>query len=324
VLASGRNPIDARKTTKAAYSKQITFGVFADQLVNDITTEFRNAKHRAQWKMSLTVYSAPLRPKAVGSISTADVLDVLKPIWNSKPETASRVRGRIERVLDAAKAKGLREGDNPARWRGHLDHLLPKRQKLSRGHHPAMPYDQVPRFMTELHQREAIAAFALEFTILNANRTSEVIGARWPEIDRKARIWTVPAARMKAGREHRVPLGGRSLEILDEMQKIKTSDFVFPGLKKNKPLSEMAMLKLLERLKADDYTVHGFRSSFRDWAGETTEFPREVAEMCLAHVVGDDTELAYRRGDALERRRKLMEAWEEYCLGKTPKKRRTA
>lgn len=245
----------------------------------------------------------------VDAIETDDVLKALRPIWSVKSETASRVRGRIEKILDAAKARGYRRTDNPARWRGHLDHLLPKQAKLSRGHHAAMPYADVPAFVETLRQRNAIAGRALEFCILTAARTGEVLGARWAEIGMDGQIWTIPADRMKAGRQHRVPLTGRAIEILEVMGAARIGDFVFPGQKAGKPLSSMAMEMMLRRMKIENATVHGFRSSFRDWAGNETNFPRELAEQALAHVIGDKAEQAYRRGDALERRRTLMEAW---------------
>jgi integrase len=250
-----------------------------------------------------------LRSKRVDEIETGDVLEVLKPIWTEKPETASRLRGRIERVLDAAKAHGLRSGENPARWRGHLDHLLPKPAKASRGHHAALPYCEVPAFMRALRERDGIAARALEFAILTAARTGEVLGARWEEIDLTASTWTVPASRMKGGREHRVPLTERCLEILAELAGFRDSEFVCPGQRRGKPLSNMALEMVLRRMDAENATVHGFRSSFRDWAGDKTKFSREVIEAALAHVIGDKAEQAYRRGDALEKRRELMDAW---------------
>jgi integrase len=262
---------------------------------------------------TLESYAAPLRAKPVDTIATDDVLAVLKPIWTTKAETASRVRGRIEKVLDAAKAKGFREGENPARWRGHLDHLLPRPSKLARGHHAAMAYEIVAAFVGDLRGREATAALALEFCILTASRSGEVLGARWSEFDLDKKIWTVPANRMKAGREHRVPLSSRAATILRQLQKLKAGDFVFPGQARTKPLSNMAMEMVLRRMKITDATVHGFRSSFRDWAGNVSSFPREVVETALAHVIGDKAEQAYRRSDALEKRRKLMEAWAEYC-----------
>jgi integrase len=249
----------------------------------------------------------------VDIIATDDVLAVLKPIWTTKSETASRVRGRIEKVLDAAKAKGFREGENPARWRGHLDHLLPRPSKLARGHHAAMPYEDVPAFIAQLREREASSALALELCTLTAARSGEILGMRWSEVDLNRKIWTVPANRMKAGREHRVPLSPRAIVILRQLEKLKTGEFVFPGQARNKPLSNMAMEMVLRRMKIDDATVHGFRSSFRDWAGNVSSFPRELIETALAHVIGDKAEQAYRRSDALEKRRKLMEAWASYC-----------
>lgn len=315
-LAEGVDPLAARRVERVVVP---TFGEFADGLVQDIQSGFRNEKHRWQWQHTLEVYAAALRPTLVDAVTTEDVLAVLQPLWQSKQETASRLRGRIERVLDAAKAKGLRAGENPARWRGHLDALLPKRQKLQRGHHPALPYQEVPAFVAELRKRDATAALAMEFAIITAARTGEVIGATWAEIDRKAKLWTVPAVRMKAGKEHRVPLTDRALAILDEAAAMRgEGDLVFPGPRKGKPLSNMAMAMLLKvRMKRTDITVHGFRSSFRDWAGEETSFPREIAEAALAHVVGDEVERAYRRADALEKRRKLMDAWGKFVTGGT-------
>ncbi|PYE40490.1 integrase [Rhizobium sp. PP-F2F-G20b] len=310
-LQAGVDPIAAKAVVIAS---KPTFGEVADDFVTDMTPQFRNAKHIAQWTMTLTTYAAALRPKPVDEVMTADVLNVLKPLWSQKPETASRLRGRIERVLDAAKAKGYRSGENPALWRGHLDKLLPRRQKLTRGHHAAMPYADVPAFVRQLRDRPALSARALEFTILTAARSGETYGATWKEIDLKAAVWTVPKERMKAQREHRVPLAPQALQIVKELSLLGTDPeaFVFPGQKKGRPLSVMAMEMILRRMNID-VTVHGFRSSFRDWCGEATEFPREVAEAALAHVVGDETERAYRRGDALEKRRKLMVAWADYC-----------
>jgi integrase len=215
--------------------------------------------------------------------------------------------------LDAAKAKGFREGENPARWRGHLDHLLPNQSKLERGHHAAMPYEDVAAFVEKLRERKALAALALELCILTAARSGEILGMQWPEIDFEKKIWAVPANRMKAGREHRVPLSPRAVAILRELEKVKVGGFVFPGQARNKPLSNMAMEMVLRRMKIDDATVHGFRSSFRDWAGNVSNFPREITETALAHVIGDKAEQAYRRSDALEKRRKLMDAWAAYC-----------
>jgi integrase len=308
-LSKGLNPIDERKRDDGTPA----FGEMADRVCEALSAGFRNEKHKAQWRMTLNNYAAPLRAKPVDTIATDDVLSVLKPIWTIKAETASRLRGRIEKVLDAAKAKGYRQGENPARWRGHLDHLLPKPLKLTRGHHAAMEYEAVPAFVGNLRQREATAARALEFCILTAARSGEVIGLKRSEIDFDKRVWTVPAARMKAGREHRVPLSPRALSIVKEMASAHDGDFLFQGQRRNRPLSNMAMDMILRRMKKDDVTVHGFRSSFRDWAGNLSSFPRELAETALAHVIGDKAEQAYRRSDALEKRRKLMEAWAAYC-----------
>jgi integrase len=312
-IALGLNPIDERKRTGGI----ATFGEVADDVREALSAGFRNEKHKAQWKSSLETYAAPLRGKPVDHIATDDVLAVLKPIWATKAETASRVRGRIEKVLDAAKAKGFREGENPARWRGHLDHLLPRPSKLARGHHAAMPYEDVAAFTAKLRKREASSALALEFCILTAARSGEILGMRWPEIDLDNKICTVPANRMKAGRAHRIPLSSRAVAILRRLETMRAGEFVFPGQARNKPLSNKAMERVLRRMKVEDATVHGFRSSFRDWAGNVSNFPREITETALAHVIGDKAEQAYRRSDALEKRRKLMDAWAAYCEPKT-------
>jgi integrase len=307
-LAEGLNPKDARKPPNTA-----TFGECADRVIEAMRPSWRNEKHAAQWTMTLRHYAAPIRHLPVDKVGTDDVLSVLKPLWNVKSETASRLRGRIERVLDAAKAQGLRSGENPARWRGHLDQLLPKRQRLTRGHHAAMAYVAVPGFTSNLQSRSAIAALALEFAILTAARSAEVLGARWNEFDLDRAIWTVPAGRMKAAREHRVPLSPRALRIVADLEDNRTSDFVFPGEKAGCPLSGMSLEMVLRRMKIEDATVHGFRSSFRDWAAECTNFPNEVCEAALAHVIGNKAEAAYRRGDLFDKRRKLMDAWAAYC-----------
>ncbi|MDI9848651.1 integrase arm-type DNA-binding domain-containing protein [Rhodoblastus sp. 17X3] len=314
-VRAGRDPIEERAAARQAEAGKPTFGQIADALIEAKGPEWRNDKHRAQWKMTLEVYAAPLRTRPVDEIDTEAVLGILQPIWQTKPETASRLRGRIEAVLDAARAKGHipRNEANPARWRGHLDKLLPKRTKLSRGHHAAMDYADVPGFIAELRGRDATAALCLEFTILTACRSGETLNALWSEIDIDKKLWMIPAARMKAAREHRVPLSDRALAILENLATAKTGEFVFGGQKAGKPLSGMAMEMVLRRMKVDDVTVHGFRSAFRDWAGNETHFPRELAEAALAHVIGDKAEQAYRRGDALEKRRALMEAWANYC-----------
>lgn len=321
-LERGVDPIADRDAKPEGSVVRPTFGEVADQFLSSLSPQWRNEKHRAQWKMTLTKYAAKLRPLPVDQIDTAAVLEVLQDLWLKKPETASRLRGRIERVLDAAKAKGDRSGENPARWRGHLDHLLPKRQKLTRGHHAALPYDRVAEFVGTLRGRDAVAASAMEFLILTAARSSEVLGATWGEIDMEAKVWTVPAVRMKAGREHQVPLSKRALAVLEVVKPLATSPAksakfanspIFPGQGRGGALSSMALAMLLRRMKVTDITVHGFRSSFRDWAGEASTFPREVAEAALAHNVGDATERAYRRGTALEKRRLMMEAWAGWC-----------
>jgi integrase len=243
-------------------------------------------------------------------VDTALVMKAVEPIWSIKPETASRLRGRIETVLDWATVRGYRQGENPARWRGHLDKLLPAKAKVRTvEHHAALPWKDLPKFMKALGAQPGIGARALEFAILTAARTGEVIGATWNEIDLASATWSIPKARMKAGREHRVPLNAGALRVLGEMKALRTSDFVFPGGKADRPLSNMALLTTLKRMKRGDLTTHGFRSTFRDWAAETTDHPGEVIEMALAHVVANKVEAAYRRGDLLEKRKGLMEDW---------------
>jgi integrase len=308
-LRAGVDPVAARR---AARTEIPNFETAMESFVASVEGTFRNAKHRAQWRNSLRQHAGKLMRRRVDEIETADVLAVLKPIWQKLPETASRVRGRIERILDAARVSGQREGENPARWRGHLDKLLPKRAKLTRGHHAAMPFDDVPGFLARLRAVDGLSARALEFAILTAARSGEALGARWNEIDLDAALWTIPAARMKAGEAHRVPLSTPALALLRVLASARTGDYVFPGGASRRrapgPLSSMAMAMTLRRL-APGVTVHGFRSAFRDWAGERTPFPREVAEAALAHKVGDATERAYRRCDALEKRLLLMAAW---------------
>lgn len=314
-LNNGRNPIETREVAKKAQQQKATFGDCADAFLDAKFSEWRNEKHRAQWKMTLERYAKPLRNISVEEIDTAMVLACLQPLWKERPETASRLRGRIEAVLDAARARGYipRNEANPARWRGHLDKLLPKRQKLTRGHHAAMGYRAVPAFIEKLQERECVAALALEFTILTAARSGEVLGAKWGEVDLCEKVWTVPARRMKGGRAHRVPLSNKAHSMIEKLAAAKTSEFIFEGFRDGAPLSNMAMQMLLRRMGISGVTVHGFRSAFRDWCYETTNWPREIAEAALAHVTGDKAEQAYRRGDALEKRRELMEAWAKYC-----------
>ena len=310
LISDGQDPLAMRQ----AAVRMPTFGEVADQHIKAIGSGWRNQKHRAQWEMTLTIYAKPLREKPVNEIITADVLEVLRPIWQTIPETASRVRGRIENVLDSAKVQGFRSGENPAAWRGHLKLILPARQKLTRGHHAAMAIDDLPEFMASLRGRPAVAARCLEFAILTAARSGEALGVCWDEINLAAKVWTIPAARTKATREHRVPLCARALAILAEMKPLRDEGgHVFPGQRRAQPLSSMALEMMLRRMKVEGATVHGFRSTFRDWAGNRTSYPRELAEHALAHVIGDKAEQAYRRDDALERRRPMMEEWAAFC-----------
>ena len=257
-------------------------------------------------------YCALIRSKPIGAIGTDDILAVLEPVWQTVPETARRVRMRLEKVLDAARVRGLRSGDNPALWKGHLDHILPKHGKAMRRHHAALGWTEVPEFMRILKTREGMAAIAFRFLILTAARTSETLNARWGEIDFDKATWTIPAERMKSRREHRVPLAKASLNLLKQAMG-KHKDFVFPGPSDAGPLSNMSLLMVLRRLERHEVTAHGMRSAFRDWAAECTNFPSEVCEMALAHVVENATEAAYRRGDLFDKRRKLMEAWAAFC-----------
>jgi integrase len=283
-------------------------------LVSDIEDGFKNPKHRQQWRNTLVTYAQPLFDLAIAEVTTENVLAVLQPIWLSKPETASRVRGRIERVLDAAKVKGLRSGENPARGRGHLDLLLPKRNKAAVKHHSALPFTEIAAFMVEVGKRPAVAARALEFTVLTAARSGETRGMTWAELDLEKKLWTVPGNRMKAAAMHEVPLSDAALAIVTALKpdKAKPADFVFPA-PRGGSLSDMALSQLLKRMERPDITVHGFRSTFRDWAGEKTQFGREEVEMALAHTLASSVERAYRRGRSLEKRRELMAAWAEYC-----------
>lgn len=319
-LRQGVDPIEQRAAHRAAAGQKAerqTFKAVAEAYIAAHGPAWRNAKHRAQWAATLETYAFPALGQAqVATITTAEVTGILEPIWLTKPETASRLRGRIEAILDYAAARGLRSGDNPARWRGHLANLLPARGKVARvQHHAALPWRQMSGFMADLAHEGGIAAMALRFAILTAARTGEVIGARWSEFDLTEKVWTVPGARMKAGREHRVPLCDAALEVLHELAKAGNAPgaYVFPGQRSGKPLSNMAMTALLRRMKRGDITVHGFRSTFRDWCAEATNTPRELAEAALAHTLKDKTEAAYQRGDLLERRRRLMEDWAAWC-----------
>ncbi|AOR78200.1 tyrosine-type recombinase/integrase [Novosphingobium resinovorum] len=318
-VKAGIDPIEERQreanealaASQAAQVAGMTFRAVAEAHIAANEGSWRNDKHRQQWRNTLATYAYPVMGDLpVADIGTAHVLKILEPIWQDKPETASRVRGRIEIVLDAAKARGYRVGENPARWRGHIGQILPARARLTRGHHKALPYGEIPGFVESLRKRAAMAASALEFVILTATRTSEVLSGTWAEVDLERGVWTIPAARMKAGKEHRVPLTSRATDILKE-SKLAESEWLFTGDRGGK-LSGMAMNMLLRRM-GTDVTVHGFRSGFRDWAAESTAYSHEVCEMALAHVIGNKAEAAYRRGDLFEKRRRLMTDWAAYC-----------
>ncbi len=314
VLARGDDPLEARRVAERAGATVPKFGAYALALVDRIEDGFSNPKHRQQWRNTLETYCAPIWATAIDRIDTAGVLACLAPIWKTKPETASRVRGRIERVLSAAKAERLRVGENPATWRGHLDATLPKPAKLTRGHHKALAYSDLPAFVQELRARPALAALAMELALLTATRTTEVLAAQWAEFDLEAGLWTIPMERMKARKEHRVALSRRALAILKGLAEARTADYVFPGQRPGKPLSNMAMLMLLDRMgRRGTITVHGLRSTFSDWASEVSPFSAELRETALAHTIGNKAEAAYRRGDALEKRRTMMEAWAQWC-----------
>jgi integrase len=321
-ISAGIDPIDAanaeREAEQAAAiieaAKKITFDSVAADYIAAHRPGWKNAKHAQQWENTLNTYASPFIGKlSPGDITTEHVLKVLQPIWTEKPETASRVRNRIELVLDAAKARRLREGENPARWRGHLDKLLPKREKVQAvKHHPALPWSELPAFMATLKKSEKVTFKAMQMTILTACRTSEVLGATWDEIDLEARVWTVPADRMKMRKVHRVPLADALVTLLKQLPRQDDNPHLFPGMKTGKPLSNMAMLMGLRHIKRTDLTMHGFRSTFRDWAGECTPHPRDVCEQALAHSLGNAVEAAYRRGDLFEKRRALMDDWAHY------------
>jgi integrase len=329
----GVDPIDDRRTKqlarRAATVKALTFRQCAEAYIRAHAAGWKNPVHARQWPSTLEAYAYPIFGMLpVTVVDVGLVMQAVEPIWASKTETASRLRGRIESVLDWATVRGHRPaGDNPARWRGHLDHLLPKPSKAKAGarkatgraeHHAALPYPEIADFVTALRRQAGAAARALEFAILTAGRTAEVIGARWSEIYLAERLWVIPAERMKAERDHRVPLAPAALAILDGMASTRGPDdaggeYVFPGMIAGRPLSNMALLAVLRRMGRDGCTVHGFRSTFRDWAAEQTDFPAEVVELALAHAIGDKVEAAYRRGELLEKRRALATAWAAYC-----------
>ncbi len=319
----GVDPLAARKAELAAKAAEaaraISFRQAAEQYIEAHRNGWRNAKHAKQWMATLESHAFPyFGDVPVGAVDQAMVMRALDAIWTKIPETASRVRGRIEAILDWAAVRGYRKGDNPARWRGLLQMALPARSKVQKvRHHPALPFTEAAAFMADLQRREGIGARAFELAVLTGARTTEAIEARWGEIDFNAAVWTVPADRMKAHREHRVPLSKPALAILEGLKpgRVKPDDYVFPGMKPGKPISNGTLLAVLRRMGLrGEITTHGFRSTFRDWAAERTNFPREVAEMSIAHTIGDKVEAAYRRGDLFEKRRRLMDAWAAYCF----------
>jgi integrase len=323
-IKAGTDPLGARKAAKAEREAldSHTFAAVAGRYIAAHKAGWRNEKHVGQWLATLQTYAYPqIKDKAVSTVTVADVLAILEPIWTEKPETASRVRGRIEAVLDYATARKLRFGENPARWKGHLDHLLPARAKVAKvEHHAALPWLDAPALIAKLAESKGMAAACLRFLALTAARSGEARGAKWSEIDMAAKVWTIPAERMKAAREHRVPLTDTALAILRAAYppgatEKPDSGLVFPGGKPGAPLSDVALAKALHTAGAGDFTVHGMRSTFRDWAAESTAFPREVCEAALAHGNKDKVEAAYLRGDHFEKRRKLMEAWATYATG---------
>ena len=319
LLLEGKDPLDARQATKMAealsQAKLITFDQCAASYIAAHRGTWKNVKHASQWENTLSTYASPIiGALPVAAVDTALVVKVLSPIWGTKTETATRLRGRIESILDWATVSKFRQGDNPARWRGHLDNLLADPNKIAPvKNHPALPWQEVGAFMVALGQREGIAARAAEFAILTATRSGEVRGATWAEINLDTRLWTIPAERMKAGKEHRVPLSTAALALLTAMPRLGA--LVFPGRVHDTALSDMSLTAVLRRMGRADITIHGFRSSFRDWCAESVanSFPREVCEHALAHSLPDKVEAAYRRGDLLEKRVMLMQAWADYC-----------
>jgi len=318
-LLDGIDPIDARNAERTAKrvaaASEVTFEQCATSYIEAHRAGWKNTKHADQWTNTLKTYAYPVFDSfPVSAIDTALVMKVLEPIWTAKTETASRLRGRIESVLDWATVRGYRAGDNPARLKGHLDTLLPKRSRVQKvEHHRALPYAELDEFVRTLRAEEGGAARALELLILTATRTNEVLGATWGEFDLDGAVWTIPAERMKMGKEHRVPLSARAVEIVKAQQTVKQNNYVFPGARYGKPLSNMSMLQLLKRMDRTEITVHGFRSTFRDWAGETTHYPREVCEAALAHGIKDKAEAAYARGDLFQKRAALMQDWSTYA-----------
>lgn len=321
LLHDGIDPIEARKAQRNAASvaaaKTFTFDECAKAYIASHRSGWKNTKHADQWENTLRDYVSPVFGSVpVASVDTALVMKALERdhLWTEKAETASRLRGRIENILSWATVRGYRMGENPARWKGHLEELLPLKSKVARTeHHPALPYKEIGNFFESLRCQEGIAAKALEFTILTAARTGEVIGATWNEVNFADKVWTIPSGRMKAEKEHWIPLSSRANEMLSELHKVRQGEFIFTGRREGSALSNMAMLQLLKRMGRGDLTVHGFRSTFRDWAGELSSFPREVIEHALAHQLKDKAEASYARGTLFEKRRLLMQAWQKFC-----------
>jgi integrase len=313
IRLTGSNPIAERNAENAKKRGSVTFQECADQYIASHRTGWKNPKHVSQWTNTIATYCGPIIGKLpVKAVDVGLIMRVLDPIWTAKAETASRLRGRIESILDWATVRGYREGDNPARWKGQLDHLLPKSSRVKRTtHYAALGYTQMGELMVRLRQQAGISAKALEFTILTACRSGEVRLAAWDEIDLDSRVWVIPGERMKAGKEHRVPLSDSAMAVLEHMN--RSTKLIFPGRAEGKPLSDMSLSAVLRRMGRDDLTVHGFRSTFRDWASESTNYPRDVAEMALAHTIGDKVEAAYRRGDLFTKRTRMMEDWAKFC-----------
>ena len=319
LVLEGRDPREARPQQMVKTEPTMTFGKFAMKWLDDVEDGFSNPKHRAQWRSTIKTYAAKILEMPIADVATEHVLEILKPIWLTKAETAGRVRQRIERVLDAAKVAGLYKGENPARGRGHLDLMLPKRGRTEVRHHAALPFRDMPKFMTELADRPGIAAQALQFTILTAARSGESRGMTWAELDLDAKVWTIPGDRMKARETHQVPLPDAAVALINAVKpdEPKPGGIVFPAPRGGQ-MSDMTMAAVLKRMGRGDLTVHGMRSTFRDWAGDRTEYERETVELALAHQIGSATERAYRRSRALEKRRLLMEDWAAYCRSAKP------
>lgn len=330
MLIEGIDPLEAKKAKHQAERrermKSLLFRDCANQYIEAHRKSWKNEKHAAQWGSTIETYANPIIGNLmVTEIGTDEIMRVLEPIWAEKTETATRLRGRIESILAWATVRGFRTGLNPARWKGHLDHLLAKPSRLRKtNHHAALPYAEAAAFMKMLRQQEGNAALALQLVILTASRTNEVIAARKSEFDLPSKIWIIPADRMKARREHRVPLSTTAVALVKPLINTGTSEFVFPASKENRHLSNMAMLQLLKRMKREDLTVHGFRSTFKDWARETTDYAREVSEAALAHIIGDQTEAAYARGDLFTKRAGLMQEWADYLLARSASARAPA